>query len=204
MRKLGRPLVIFVAALCVGPLIAWLLGSFLVVEKPLERADAIVVLSGSAEFEERCDTAAELFHRNVADKIFLTDDGNRSGWDSEAQRNPLFVERATRRLVELGVEPESIEIIAGPVQGTADEARVFAQTAKERRLTSVMLVTSAYHTRRARWTFERASAGTIKFGITSPPAVRITDGPCCWWLSPERLKTVGTEYIKLGYYWWEY
>ena len=63
MRKLLRLFIILVAALCVWTVIAWLLGSYLVVEKPLERADAIVVLSGSAEYEERCDTAAELFRR---------------------------------------------------------------------------------------------------------------------------------------------
>lgn len=204
MRKLVRRVGILVAALCIWTLIAWVLGSFLVVRKPLERADAIVVLSGSAEFADRCETAAELYRRNVADKIFLTDDGERSGWDAETQTNPLFVERASRRLLELGVAPASMEIIPGPVQGTEDEARIFARTARERGLTSVMLVTSGYHTRRAMRTFERAAAGTIEFGIASPPAGRITEGPCCWWLGPERLKTVGAEYVKLGYYWWEY
>ena len=204
MRKLVRLFIILVAALGIWTLIAWLLGSFLVVEKPLERADAIVVLSGSAEFEERCDIAAELFHRNVANKIFLTDDGNRSGWDAETQRNPLFVEKATRRLEEQGVAPGSIEIIPGRVRGTWDEARVIAQMAKERRLASIMLVTSAYHTRRAKRSFESAAGASVEFGIDAPPAAQITNGPCCWWLRPERLKTVGTEYMKLVYYWWEY
>ena len=204
MRKPRRLFVFLVLALCLWTLVAWLLGSFLVVHKSLERADAIVILSGSAEFEERCETAAELFRRNVSGKIFLTDDGERSGWDAEAETNPLFVERAIRRLTELGVTPGSIEIIPGTVQGTEDEARVFARTAKERGLTSVMLVTSAYHTRRAKRTFERAAAGAIEFGIASPSAGHVMDGPCCWWLSPQRQKTVGMEYVKLGYYWWEY
>ena len=48
--------------------IAWLLGQWLVVERPLEKADAIFVLAGSANYVERNQEAARLYNLGVAQR----------------------------------------------------------------------------------------------------------------------------------------
>jgi uncharacterized SAM-binding protein YcdF (DUF218 family) len=174
----------------------------LIVEKTLTRADAILVLGGSATFKERTEKAAELYQKGISAKILLTDDGGQAGWSHLEQRNPKFVELARQSLIERGVQPEAIEILAPTVEGTIDEARVFADKARAENLQSVVLVTSAYHTRRALWTFSKISAETgAAIGIESPPPGIQTPKPFYWWLQLSGWKLVAGEYVKSAYYW---
>ena len=123
----------------------------LIIEKPLERADAIFVLGGSSVFVERTQKAAELFKNGVSEKILLTDDGTRGGWSKLEKRNPPFAELARNELVKLGVPAENIEILQPQVTGTVYEARNLAEAVKTKNLNSVLIITSAYHSRRAFW-----------------------------------------------------
>lgn len=162
----------------------------------------ILVLGGSATFKERTEKAAELYQKGISAKILLTDDGGRAGWSRLEQRNPKFVELARQSLIEHGVPPESIEILPTTVEGTIDEARVFVEKARAENLQSVLLVTSAYHTRRALWTFTKISAETnAAIGIESPPTGIQTPTPFFWWLQTSGWKLVAGEYVKSAYYW---
>ena len=53
-------------------LVSWLGARWLIVRAPLDRADAIVVLSGSATLSERVQHAARLYAEKRAPKILLT------------------------------------------------------------------------------------------------------------------------------------
>ena len=117
----------------------------------MEKADAIFVLGGSSVYVERTQKAAELFKNGVSEKILLTDDGTRGGWSKLEKRNPPFAELAKNELVKLGVPAENIEILQPPVTGTIYEARNLAEAVKTKNLNSVLIVTSAYHSRRAFW-----------------------------------------------------
>ena len=100
------------------------LATNLIIEKPLERADAIFVLGGSSVYIERTQKAAELFKSGISDKIFLTDDGTRGGWSKTEKRNPPFAELAKNELIKQGVPAEKIEILQPQVTGTIYEARI--------------------------------------------------------------------------------
>lgn len=176
----------------------------LIVEKPLERAEAILVLSGSSVYLERTRKAAELFKKGIAPKIFLTDDGVKGGWNQELRRNPFFVERARWELINQGVPEDAIEVLPGAAKSTRDEAAILEKAVKERNLKSVLLVTSGYHTRRSLWTFERVLQNnnhSIEIGIESPPAGLQTPPPDYWWLSAQGWQSVAGEYLKTVYYW---
>jgi uncharacterized SAM-binding protein YcdF (DUF218 family) len=176
----------------------------LIVEKTLERADAIFVLGGGSTYLERTNKAAELYKNGRAAKIFLTNDGAQGGWNQGLGRNPYFVERAQWELAKQGVPAEAIEILPVIVESTHDEAVVLQKTAKEQNLKSVLLVTSGYHTRRTLWTFEkvfRDNNDSIQIGIESPPAGWQTPTPAYWWLSPRGWSFVAGEYLKIVYYW---
>jgi uncharacterized SAM-binding protein YcdF (DUF218 family) len=190
-------------------ILAWIflapfLAERLIVEKHLEKADAIFVLGGSSTYLERTGKAAELYKKGVAPKIFLTDDGLQGGWNDKEQRNPYFAERARWELIKQGVAENAIEILPRVVEGTYDEAVLLEKTAKERNLKSVLLVTSAYHSRRAVWIFEkvlRPQNDSVEIGVESPPTGIQTPKPDFWWLSSKGWNFVAGEYLKTIYYW---
>ncbi len=188
-------------ALAAWMLLAWGLGFALVVRAPLERADALVVLSGSATYIERTQRAAELYSEGRAPKIILTSDGQQGGWSSAQQRNLLFIERAREELLRLNVPAQAIEEIPHALSNTHEEAVELRAYAARSGLRSLLIVTSAYHTRRALWTLRRVFNGSnIEIGIESPPTGQQTPRPSVWWLTPFGWRVVGGEYLKLVYY----
>lgn len=194
----------FLGLLLFWILLAPLLAKNLIVEKPLERADAIFVLGGSAAYIERNQQAALAFKRGIAPKIFLTNDGLKGGWSKKERRNPYFVERARSELIAQGVPESAIEILPEIVDGTQDEAALFAKTFQERNLHSVLLITSAYHSRRTLWTFERAALKNnlaIEIGIETAFVGQQTPPVFNWWLKRTGWQFVAGEYLKSLYYW---
>ncbi|HEY0077644.1 MAG TPA: YdcF family protein [Pyrinomonadaceae bacterium] len=172
---------------------------WLVVRAPPERADALLVLSGAADYRERAEWAARLFREGRAPKIVLTNDGLRGGWSSAEQRNPFFYERAREELLRAGVPEESIEVWPEVVSSTFEEARQARRLAEQRGTRSLLVVTSPFHTRRALWTLRRVFRGSnIAVGIDAPPEQA---GACAkWWLGASGWRSVGGEYAKLAYY----
>src|SRR5918911_438967 len=82
------------AALVSWPFAAWAAAAALVVRAGVGRADALVVLSGSAAYAERARRAAELYREGRAPRVLLTDDGQRGPWSEARQENTFFVETA--------------------------------------------------------------------------------------------------------------
>lgn len=188
-------------SLAVWFLLAWAAARALVVHADLPRADALLVLSGSSNYVERARWAARLYREGRAPLILLTDDGQRGGWSNEEQRNPFFVERAARELSRAGVPPEKIEVLPGVVSSTYDEALALRSFASSRGLRSVLVVTSAYHSRRALWTMRRVSDKTgLEVGIDAPPAGSESPAPSTWWAGARGWQMVAGEYPKMLYY----
>lgn len=200
MKKLAIFLAVIIAATVVWALVAPSLARRLVIEKPLEKADAIVVLSGSTAYEERTKKAAELFARGVASRVYLTDDGERAGWSQVEQTNLPFVELARRKLIENGVPADAIKILTGQVTGTESEASVMAIEADLAEIRSLIIVTSAYHTRRSLRTFEKALGPEVTVGIEHSPITHESPTPEFWWLRPNGWSSVGAEYVKSAVY----
>jgi uncharacterized SAM-binding protein YcdF (DUF218 family) len=186
-------------------LVAPLLARFLVVEKPLTQADAILVLSGSAAYQERTQKAAQLYKQGVAAKIYTTNDGQFAGWSEAEHRNPPFYELEKQELISNGVDPDAITVLPGIVTGTDDEARAIADEIHNQPIHSLLIVTSAYHTRRALWTFEKALAGqNVEIGIASSPPGEQTPTPFFWWIYPSGWSAVPGEYVKSAVYYFYY
>ena len=210
MRRLGRRSSSGLArgarlaalTLAAWTLVAWGAARALVVSgAEVDRADAVVVLGGSAAYRERARHAAELYRQGRAPKIILTDDGERGGWSREERRNPFFVERAARELRDAGVPAERIEIVPGVVASTHEEALRLRDFAAARGLRSLLVVTSPYHSRRALWTLRRAFEGSGVEVSVSPCAGGAGEAaPLTWWLRPGGWGAVGGEYVKLAYY----
>jgi uncharacterized SAM-binding protein YcdF (DUF218 family) len=201
-RYLKRGALLFIVA---WPLIAWVGARALMVEVNVEQPQAIVVLSGSSAYVERTRTAAQLFAAGGAPKIILTNDGEVGGWSSAEQRNPFFSELAISELVRAGVPAENIELVPQMVSSTYDEAKAVRDYAVARGVRSLLIVTSAYHSRRALWAWRRAFSGSnVELGIKIAPVGEQTPAPSLWWLQARGWRAVAAEYPKLIYYWFRY
>lgn len=202
-----RLLAAVLIAILVWIVAAPLLANLLIVEKPLASADAIFVLGGAQTYVERTQKAAEIFKQGVATRVFLTDDGEESGWSKIEKRNPKYVELAANSLVSQGVPRDRITILEPAVTGTIYEARLLASSTQTAELKRVLLVTSAYHTRRTIDTFERVlreNGREIELGIVSPPTGEQTPPQFTWWLRKNGWKLVAGEYVKLVVYYFYY
>ena len=201
-----------VVALRVGVLLvlvwlpgAWLAANSLIVTRTLEHADALVVLSGSATYVERAQWAARLYNAGRASRIVLTNDGLQGGYSHELDRNPFFIELAEAELKRNGVPADRIDVITKVGDSTYMEATYLRDYSTQHKLRSLLIVTSAYHSRRALWVFERVFRGTeITLGIEGPPTGLQTPRPATWWLHRLGWKLVPGEYLKLIYYVWRY
>ncbi len=191
-------------------IVAWFLLSYsaarlLVVHAELKSADAIVVFSGSATYNERIDRAAQLYRDGRAGRIILTDDRLQGGWSTSMQRNPFSFERGFQRLTSGGVPAASIKVLHEPVSSTYDEAKLLRIYALENGFRSLLFVTSGYHSRRALWTLRQVFQGShMALGLDAVPTGIQTPSPATWWLRPRGWRTVPVEYVKIVYYWLQF
>ncbi|HSD46474.1 MAG TPA: YdcF family protein [Pyrinomonadaceae bacterium] len=197
-RRIAKALLVCVL---IWPFAAWAAARLLITEAPLAKADAIVVLGGSANYRERTHEAAQLLFAGHSPRILITNDNTRGPWSSVEQRNLFYYERAFEELKNAGVPSERVELLPEPVTSTYEEAELVRRYAENRGLKSVLVVTSAYHSRRALWTFSRVFRDTgIQLGLV--PAGQATESPrpSTWWLTRRGWRLVPTEYVKMIYY----
>lgn len=191
--------------ICAWPLLAWAAAQLLIVKSDLPIADAIVVLSGSSTYIERADWAARLYLEGRAPVVILTDDKSISGWNGAEERNPYFYELAAKRLQQGGVPADRIQVASGPALGTYEESLVLRDYATAHKFKRLLVVTSAYHSRRALWSMRRACEGSgIEVGIDSPAPGWQTPAPSTWWWHRWGWKVVAGEYAKMIYYLTQY
>jgi uncharacterized SAM-binding protein YcdF (DUF218 family) len=186
-------------------ILAWAAARTLVVRSELPHADALVVLAGSSTYVERTHRAAQLFAAGVAAKIVLTNDNLPSGWSALQERNPLFVERAVEELKRHGVPADKIEIMPGAVSSTYDELMRVREYAVAHELRSILVVTSAYHSRRAWWTLRRVFRDSdVAIGLDAAAPGQQSPWPATWWWHRIGWQMVPVEYVKMVYYWLRY
>ncbi|MCB1023514.1 MAG: YdcF family protein [Acidobacteria bacterium] len=198
LKILISALILFVGWIFLAPLLA----RNLIVDKPLKRADAIVVLSGSRAYVERTHRAAGSYKEGVANRVILTDDGEFAGWSQAEQRNPKFVELAEKELIAQGVSADDIEILKPEVSGTIYEARLIKKKIDEEKWKSILLVTSGYHSGRALWSFQKTIGDkSVEIGVVSAKSKSGIEDDPAWWLRPRGWRLVAGEYVKFIGYW---
>jgi uncharacterized SAM-binding protein YcdF (DUF218 family) len=134
------------------------IGRWLVVEDPLEKAKAIVVLSGAMPL--RAIEAGKLYREGYAPEVWLTHSTEPAGtlqemgisFAGEDYYNKLL-------LIHEGVPSEAIHILEPPIVNTADEIRVAAAALAGGKGEAVIVVTTRAHTRRTRLLWRRLAPG---------------------------------------------
>lgn len=142
----------------------------LIREDKLVKADAIVAFAG----DHRCNRekrAAELYHEGWADNLVVS--GISYAWGFHTG------EAARRYVMSLGVPEEKISMISETLN-TRTEARALDDLMRERGWNSAIIVTSAFHSRRATYTVERA-APSRTFYSSPVPTGSPEWMPRAWW-----------------------
>lgn len=174
-----------------------LLELILVADVPLDRADALVLMAGGGR-QLRLAALVDLYDKGVSPRILLTNDGIFSAWSNKYQRNLYLVEWAREHLLEQGVPDDAIVMLDYIESGSYFDAlntRNFVLA--DGSIDSLLVVTSAYHTRRTLWTFRQVFADTdVIVGVY--PAPKDPD------YTGRYLKTYTMESVKLVYYWLRY
>jgi uncharacterized SAM-binding protein YcdF (DUF218 family) len=167
------------------PFLTWFAYRFRA-EDPPAASDAIVFLLGALD---RSPKAADLYRRGLAPVVLMcpTDDA----WDE--------AERHRRILRESGVPAEAIRILPGEVaRSTHDEALRVRDYLRAHPARTITVVTSAYHTARARWTFRRVLRGTgveVRMAASEPPFDESD-----WFRHDEGIRRYLAEAVKTIYY----
>jgi len=149
----------------------------------------------------RARHAAALFNEGRAARIVLTNDYLKSSWSPAEQRNPYYYELSLDELRRAGVPNEKIVVIMVPITGTYDEAVLLKEYSETNQLSSLLIVTSAYHSRRAFWTFRRVFRGSEKsIGIDPAGTGLESPGAATWWFHRLGWQMVPNEYLKMFFY----
>ena len=200
-RRLRKRLLIAALTMVIAwPLLAWAAAKWLIVNREIDSPDAIVILSGPGTYIERSEWAARLY-RQRRTLVVVSNEGLLSGWSATDERNLYFSELATRRLLQHGVDAQDVRVVSEIGAGTYPESVRLCDYAAAEKLNRILIVTSAYHSRRALWSIQRACKDKpIQIGMESPPPGWQTPAPASWWLHKSGWRLVAGEYVKMIYY----
>ena len=163
-------------------------GSFLVVND-LRQADVIVVLAG--ETNRRPALGVQLLSRNYAPKMILDVPANDIVYDQNLiEIAEAFVQKSPQR--------QSVKIC--PIIGlsTKTEAQDVSRCLGLTEVHRVLVVTSDYHTRRARSILQHELRGYQIFVTPVPDPAQFGKS---WWRHRQWAKTNFDEWVRLM--WWE-
>jgi uncharacterized SAM-binding protein YcdF (DUF218 family) len=176
-------------------------GRFLVREDPLQRADAILVLSGTRA--ERLLEGYELWKEGYAPLVVLSPGREEEPAERELAtrgvRIPNDADIGRTVLTQLGVPADAILMLPVAVDNTAQEGAAFRQVAQQHGWTHAIVVTSKFHTRRTRFALRRAFADT-SMRITVRASRYDPADPARWWTDRADARFVISELQKLAAY----
>ncbi len=164
-----------------------------IIEDPLDKADAVIVLGDDNFYADRATRGAELFREGKAPAIVAS--GRR------LRPSAGIAELMEHDLVERGVPKDKIVRFAHDADSTLEEAQALARLAKERKWRSVIVVTSNFHTRRTRYIFRRVFPQGMEVRVASA-----RDGdfdPERWWEKRKSIKELTREFAGLVAALWE-
>jgi uncharacterized SAM-binding protein YcdF (DUF218 family) len=179
-------------------------GTWLVKADNPPHADVIVMLTGS--ISDRVLQTTDLYNEGVASKMWIVEAAMGASRALEA-RGVKLISNSTQvknALISLGIPADSILILPGDAASTRMEAEIVrsylhSQTGME----TLLLVTSAEHTRRAYKIFTAAFKNLEEAPVVYCSPSKYTNfHPEKWWRSKEDIQEVVKEYMKLTNFYW--
>ncbi len=143
-------------------------GRWLVREDPLGSADAIVVLSGS--MPARAEEAGRIFNMGYAHEVWVSRPVSPAE-ELEAMGIHYLGEEDFNRavLIHEGVPESDVSIFPQPIVNTEQEIEEISAQMRREGKTSVMIVTSAQHTRRVRALWRKLAGDDLRLIVRAAP-----------------------------------
>jgi uncharacterized SAM-binding protein YcdF (DUF218 family) len=161
------------------------------VNAPLAKADAIVVLGGDPN--SRALEAVRLYRAGWAPVVLVMNPKLQA-----TDRLGLTISQGelTRRILTNGVPLEAIQIRGTNLDSTYAEALTVKEWMNESGATSLLIPTGAFHSRRVRWIFHKTLGNSARLTVRSiqPEICRQ------WWQHESSLIDFQNEIIKFAYY----
>jgi uncharacterized SAM-binding protein YcdF (DUF218 family) len=178
--------------------LVWFAGDQLAVRHTPKVADAIVVFSGDGEssyinqsYQRRTLDAIHYYKSGYAPLIVLS-----SGKDQTFSE----VEIIRSLLIERGVPDRSIKILDKYPHSTFENVSFVKETLVERKVKSILLITSPYHSRRALWVWRKAMPD---LEVLAPAVVDTPNVSPQWSASIDQIRVICYEYLAISYYWYK-
>jgi uncharacterized SAM-binding protein YcdF (DUF218 family) len=191
-------LVLIVGAIVSAVIIFLGVGRWLVVEDPLDKAQAIAVLSGRMPM--RAKEAARLYNGGYAAQIWLTRTNEPTA--SLQEMHIAYIGEDffnSRVLMHQGVPSNAIRVLEPDIDNTADEIRVIASELERERASTVIIVTTKAHTRRVRTLWRELSGGRGRAIVRATPSDPFA--PDHWWRATGDALDVMREILGLWNAW---
>ena len=168
-------------------------GGFCVVEDSLAKSDALIILSDDNFNADRAARAAELFHGGWAPRIVVS--GRR------LRPHAGLAELMAHDLADRGIPSDAIVRFPNLASNTREEAQALLPLIADHKWNRLIVVTSNFHTRRARYIFRRVFPRSIEIRVAS---ARDSDyDPDDWWESRTGIKRFSGECVGLLVAIWE-
>jgi uncharacterized SAM-binding protein YcdF (DUF218 family) len=146
-------------------------GESWVIDSPAAHADALLLLGDDNFYADRATHAAELIRHGVAPVVVAS--GRR------LRPSAGIAELQEHDLIERGVPKDKVIRFSHDADSTLEEAVALARLCSEHHFHSVIVVTSNYHARRARYIFDKVFPAAILVSVAGAH-----DGdfdPQHWW-----------------------
>src|SRR5271169_5291938 len=164
-----------------------------IIEDPLDKADALIVLGDDNFYADRATRGVQLFREGKAPVIVAS--GRR------LRPNAGIAELIEHDLVERGVPKDKVLRFTHDGDSTLEEAQALAAFVRGKKWRSVIVVTSNYHTRRARYIYRHVFPQGMEVRVASA-----RDGdfdPEHWWEKRKSIKELTREFAAMLVTLWE-
>lgn len=161
-------------------------GEWIVADDPPQKADAAVVLSGESGDGLRTRVAVDLYKHGWVKKVVLS--GARSTF------RHYETDFSAPLALSLGVPVADLMVITHRARSTQEEAEIVTQEMQRAGMHSLIVVTSNFHTQRARGIFRKVCGDKMR--VTAKAAEDDWFAPDSWWQNREGRKTFLLEVTK--------
>ena len=169
-----------------------------IVSDPVTRSDVVVILGGGVD--TRPFVAAELYKKGVVTKVLVSQvQQTRS---SKLLDLPGHSERNRMVLQKLGVPEAAIEMLGQMNKNTQEEVVALRDWANRHGISSIVIPTEIFASRRVRWILDREFAGSsvrLEVQAFEPGYTRAE-----WWKTEAGMIAFQNEIMKYLYYRFKY
>jgi uncharacterized SAM-binding protein YcdF (DUF218 family) len=163
-------------------------GKYLILNEHPKHSDVIVTLSGTDQ-AERIRHAAKLYKEGYAPKVLLS--------GQMVLHAETGIDLMEKYATQVGIKTED-QIREPNSKTTAENAEFSARLLAKEKVSSILLVTSPLHTRRAQMAFKSVLPKSIRVTTTC----NLTDFPKSnWWAQSDILRDVMYEFLNILWFW---